>query len=98
MSVINEQPIGSWGNLLTTNKRTNKSKIMRSSRFCIKFTSAHCGNQDQVIEMMSDNNHFYLSKHSGLQFGGESKYPSKQEQTGLLPSGLHSLLGPHGFG
>ena len=42
--------------------------------------------------------HSELRRHSGLQLGGPPKYPLRQEHTGLGPSALHSLLGPHGSG
>lgn len=55
--------------------------------------STHCCCTQALVSAHSE-----LRRHSGLQLGGPPKYPFRQEQTGLGPSLLHSLYGPHGSG
>lgn len=71
------------------------------------FTTKHCALIPHVPRHGSI--HFWLLQaifegqseliiHSGLQFGGESKYPEIQEQTACSFILLHWLFGPQGEG
>ena len=43
--------------------------------------------------------HSLLTRHSGLQFGGNPKNVGKQEHKGVLSAeGVHWVFGPHGEG